>query len=132
MDASLEVSATYVFAGVCSKRPDELRGCLPRGIIPREAANGREPMAILLVEYRTHDFAGWKQVFDRDPMNRGGSGVTRHWIYRDVDDPAHLVLSLEFASAEGAKTFLDLLEPVREVSGVVRTSVLDEAEAVTY
>jgi hypothetical protein len=67
-------------------------------------------MAILLVEYRTPDFEGWKEVFDRDPMDRQGSGVTRHWIYRDADDPNHVILSLEFASAQAARTFLDLLE----------------------
>jgi hypothetical protein len=86
-------------------------------------------MAILLVEYRTPDFEGWKEVFDRDPMDRQGSGVTRHWIYRDADDPNHLILSLEFASAQAARTFLDLLEPVREVSGVVEAWVMEEAEA---
>ena len=89
-------------------------------------------MAILLVEYRTQDFAGWKEMFDRDPLGRGGSGVTRRWIYRDVDDPGHLVLSTEFPTAEGAKSFLGALKPVRDISGVVGTSVLEEAEAATY
>jgi hypothetical protein len=33
-------------------------------------------MTILLIEYRTPNFAEWKGTFDRDPMNRGGHGVT--------------------------------------------------------
>jgi hypothetical protein len=89
-------------------------------------------MAILLVDYRTEDFRGWKEVFDRDPMDRGRSGVTRHWIYRDADDPAHVILSLEFRTAQAARAFLDALEPVRDVSGVVHAWVLEEAEATTY
>lgn len=89
-------------------------------------------MAILLVEYRIQDFGGWKEVFDRDPMDRGGNGVTRHWIYRDADDPEHVILSLELRTAQAARTFLDALEPVRDVSGVVQASVLEEAEAAAY
>jgi hypothetical protein len=89
-------------------------------------------MTVLLVEYRTQDVAGWKEVFDRDPMDRRGSGVTRHWIYRDVDDPSHLVLSMEFASAEGRRPSSTHLGRSGGVSGVVRTSVLDEAEVATY
>jgi hypothetical protein len=89
-------------------------------------------VAILLIEYRTPDFPRWKDVFDRDPMDRRGSGATRHWIYRDADDPEHVILSLEFPTAQGARTFLDALEPVRDVSGVVRASVLEEADAAAY
>jgi hypothetical protein len=38
--------------------------------------------------------------------------VTRHWIYQDCEDPNHLMLSLEFPSAEQAKVFRKALEPV--------------------
>jgi hypothetical protein len=43
--------------------------------------------------------------------------VTRHWIYQDCEDPNHLMLSLEFPSAEQAKVFRKALEPVWEASG---------------
>jgi hypothetical protein len=89
-------------------------------------------MSILLVDYRIRDFGGWKEMFDRDPMDRGGRGVTRHWIYGDADDPEHVILSLEFRTAQAARTFLAALEPVRDVSGVIQASILEEAEAVTY
>jgi hypothetical protein len=89
-------------------------------------------MTILLVEYRTPDFAGWKVMFDRDPMHRGAHGATRHWIYQDADDPNHVILSLEFPSVEKAKEFLSALEPVRDVSGVVQAWVLGESEAAEY
>jgi hypothetical protein len=89
-------------------------------------------MAILLLEYRVQDFAGWKEMFDRDPMDRGGSGVTRHWLYRDAGDPGHLFLSMEFPTEDEATGFLAALEPVREVSGVVGASILEETDTATY
>jgi len=51
-------------------------------------------------------------IFDRDPVGRAPHGVTRHWIYQDCEDPNHLMLSLEFPSAEQAKVFRKALEPV--------------------
>jgi hypothetical protein len=77
-------------------------------------------MTILLIEYRTPDFGGWKEMVDRDPMDREGHGVTRHWLYQDADDPTHIMLSLEFPSTDKARVFLSALAPVRDVSGVVR------------
>jgi hypothetical protein len=58
--------------------------------------------------------------------------VTRHWLYRDVDDPNHLMLSLEFPSTDQATTFLDVLRPVWDVSGAQRAWVLQETDAATY
>jgi hypothetical protein len=84
-------------------------------------------MTILLIEYRVGDFRQWKTVFDQDPMGRNQHGVVRHCIYQDLDDPNHLMLSLEFPSAEQAKTFRDALQPVWKVSGAVQASALEEA-----
>jgi hypothetical protein len=85
-------------------------------------------MAILMIEYRVADFAGWKAVFDQDPMGRGSHGVSRHWIYQDCDDPNHLMLSMEFASAEEARAFRNAMQPVWEVSGAGQAWTLREAE----
>lgn len=91
-------------------------------------------MAILLIEYRVVDFDGWKAVFDRDPMGRGPHGVTRHWLYRDAGDPNHLMLSLEFPSADQAKSFLDepAFQQVWDRSGAGQAWILQEAESATY
>jgi hypothetical protein len=89
-------------------------------------------MSILLVEYRVEDFAGWKAVFDQDPMGRRANGATGHRIYQDPNDPNHLMLSLEFLSDEKAKTFRKALEPVWDVSGAGQSWILQEAEAATY
>jgi hypothetical protein len=100
----------------------------------REArdSGGEEPMSTLLIEYRVEDFAGWKAVFDQDPMGRRANRVTGHRIYRDSDDPNHLMLSLEFPSDEDAKKFRKVLEPVWGVSGAAGSWVLHETEAATY
>jgi hypothetical protein len=89
-------------------------------------------MAILLIEYRVTDAAEWKAVFDRDPMGRRQHGVTHHWIYQDCDDPNHLMLSPEFRSAEKAKTFRTVLQPVWDMSGAGQAWLLQEFGAPTY
>lgn len=89
-------------------------------------------MTVLLVEYHVLDYAGWKAVFDQDPMGRRPHGVSGHRIYRDADDPNHLMLSLEFGSVEQARAFADQLQPVWEVSGAGRAWVLRQAESATY
>jgi hypothetical protein len=85
-------------------------------------------VTILLIEYRVEDFDGWKEVFDQDPMGRAEHGVTRHWIYRDVENSDRHFLSLEFASPEEAKTFRQALQPVWETSGAKDAWVLTETE----
>jgi hypothetical protein len=57
-----------------------------------------------LIEYRVEDDVGWRAIFDQDPVGREQHGVTRHWIYQDSEDPNPIMLSLEFSSAEEAKT----------------------------
>jgi hypothetical protein len=87
---------------------------------------------LLLIDYRVADFAGWKAAFDQDPMGRKPHGVTRHWLYRDAEDPGHLMLGLEFSSAEQAKAFRNALAPVWAVSGAGQAWILQQAETATY
>jgi hypothetical protein len=88
-------------------------------------------MAILLIDYRVADYGAWKAVFDRDPMGRASHGVTSHRIYRDADDPAHVMLSMEFSTAEEADAFRTALQPVWDVSGARQGWVLREEDAGT-
>lgn len=83
---------------------------------------------LLAIEYRVDDFAGWKAIFDKDPMGRGEHGVISHVIYRDSDDDEHVMLSLEFASSEEARMFLSTLQPVWRVSGATQAWILQKAE----
>lgn len=106
-------------------RPGHLRSSEAR----QEGGGGGSSVIVLLVEYRVEDYAGWKVVFDRDPIGRRSHGVSGHRIYQDSDDPNHLMLSLEFDSVEQAKAFVDELQPAWEISGAGRAWVLREAES---
>lgn len=88
-------------------------------------------MPVLQIEYDVSDFGGWKAVFDRDPLGRATHGVTRHWVYRDADDPNRVVLNLEFPTDEQARAFRDVLQPVWAVSGAQSARILQEADAGT-
>lgn len=98
----------------------------------RTTSTNREIMAILLIEYRVAEFAGWRAVFDRDPMGRKQHGVTHHWIYQSSDDTNHVMLSLQFPSAEQARSFRQALQPVWDASGAQQAWILREAEAQAY
>lgn len=39
------------------------------------------------LEHAITNFDTWKAAFDRDPLDRKGSGVRRHRVLRPVDDP---------------------------------------------
>jgi hypothetical protein len=86
-------------------------------------------MALLLVEYQTSDIPGWLRMFESDPMNRAGHGVTRSWIHQDDGDTGTVVLAMEFHSAEAAADFRRVLEPVWDISGAQRAWVLQDARS---
>jgi hypothetical protein len=53
-------------------------------------------MFVLRIEHPVPDFDGWKEAFDRDPVNRERSGVRRHRILRPSDDARYVLVDLEF------------------------------------
>jgi hypothetical protein len=63
-------------------------------------------MTIVRIEHTVPDFEKWKQVFDRDPADRKGSGVRRYQILRPKDDPNYVMVDLEFEAAGQAEAFL--------------------------
>ena len=67
-------------------------------------------MPTLHVEHQISDYERWKQAFDRDPVDRAGSGVRAHRIQRPLDDPSYIVVDLDFDSAEAAQRFQSSLE----------------------
>jgi len=60
-------------------------------------------VTILRIEHRVPDYEAWKQVFDGDPLDRKGSGVRRHSVYRRSDDPNVVAIDLEFETTEQAE-----------------------------
>ncbi len=67
-------------------------------------------MTTLRIEHAITDYATWRTAFDAFAEARDRAGVLTHVIRRPVDDNRWVTLDLEFASADGARAFLDFLE----------------------
>jgi hypothetical protein len=67
-------------------------------------------MTILRIEHRVANFEGWKKAFDSDPAGRMSAGVKRYSIYRQFDDPDHVMIDLEFGSIPEAEKMLGVLK----------------------
>ena len=63
-------------------------------------------MATLHVELDVRDYDLWRDAFGRDAGGRQKAGVLRYCIFRPVDDDKHVMLDLDFDSAEKADGFL--------------------------
>jgi hypothetical protein len=93
---------------------------------------------ILLVQHRVREFGAWKPVFDQEgSVIRTRHGATRHWLYRTLDDPNHVVVSIEFPAEERARSFVadPSLKEEMERAGVQRQPTItfcEEVEAVSY
>lgn len=64
----------------------------------------------LHIEHAIKDLATWRTAFDRFAAKRAEAGVTAERIYQPVDDPAYVVLQLDFPTVEQARAFLEFLE----------------------
>lgn len=93
-------------------------------------------MATLHIEHPITDFAVWKSAFDRFAPAREEAGVRRHRVQRPVDDPAYVVVDLEFDSVERAEGFLEFLRTrvwsspgnAPALAGTPVTRILETAE----
>ena len=91
-------------------------------------------MPIVRIEHAVANYENWKQVFDRDPADRKGSGVLRYQIHRTHDDPNFVMIDLEFGSDDQARAFLGTMEriwngPGKAVMLNPRARVMDLVEA---
>ena len=66
-------------------------------------------MPILRIRHSVPNYDGWKHAFDRDPMDRKGSGVRRYDVYRAIADPSLVMIDLELDSLEEANRLLERL-----------------------
>lgn len=74
-------------------------------------------MATLQVEHGVRDFERWKSAFDSDPVGREASGVRSYRILRLADDPARVIIELEFDTTEEAEGFREKLRGMWVVAG---------------
>jgi hypothetical protein len=83
--------------------------------------------AQLRMRYELDDYNTWRQIFDRDPLDRRGSGVRRYRISRDVDNAAAVLVDLDFDTVEEAAAFQSRL---RELLADPSTPAMARAETV--
>ncbi len=62
--------------------------------------------AQIRMRYELDDYDAWRQVFDRDPLDRKGSGALSYRISRDVENDSAVLVDLEFGTVDEAAAFL--------------------------
>lgn len=94
-------------------------------------------MPTLHIEHAISDFAQWTAAFDRFAEFRERAGVRGHRVQRPVDDPAYVVIDLDFDTTGEAQKFLRFLQeqvwPSREnapaLIGTPQTKILELADS---
>ncbi len=91
-------------------------------------------MATLHIEHPITDYASWSEAFGRFADARRQGGVRQQRIQQPVDDPAYVVIDLEFNTVAEAEKFRDFLRsdvwtsnPV--LAGTPQTRILQAAPA---
>ncbi|MER5295277.1 hypothetical protein ABT382_24890 [Streptomyces pharetrae] len=93
-------------------------------------------MPTLHIEHPITDFDTWKSAFDRFAPARESAGVRHHRVQRPVDDPAYIVVDLDFDEVADAERFLGFLqtkvwsssETAPALAGAPRTRILKTDE----
>ena len=67
-------------------------------------------MFTLHIEHRVTDYDAWKRMFDADPLDRKGSGVTGYRVMRPVGDLGAVMIELDFESREAGEKMIVALE----------------------
>jgi hypothetical protein len=67
-------------------------------------------MVTLLIEHAVTDLATWRAAFDRFAQARTQAGVSAHRISQPVDDPAYVLVELDFTDTGRAQRFLAFLK----------------------
>jgi hypothetical protein len=74
-------------------------------------------VVILRIEHAVRDYDSWKRAFDSDPVGREAGGVRGYRVFRTVDDPAYVVVDLDFETAAEADAFADKLRALWDRAG---------------
>lgn len=69
-------------------------------------------MITVHIENRVHDYASWKEAFDRFDRARAERGVRGYRVCRGLDDPSHVTVDLDFDTPAEAVAFRGFLEKV--------------------
>ena len=92
-------------------------------------------MSTLHIEHPISDFVTWKAAFDRAASLRASGQVRAYEIQQPIDDPAYVVVRLEFDDETTARAFLAKLEQLWKnpqatpaLRGTPRARILDRRE----
>lgn len=66
-------------------------------------------MTTLHIRHAITDFDTWASAFGRFAGARRDAGVRAHRVQRPVDDPAYVVIDLDFDTTDAAESFLGFL-----------------------
>ena len=80
-------------------------------------------MHVLRIGYPIPDYDAWKAAFDRDLLDRKGSGVRRYRVLRAADDPNYVLIDLDFHEAGDAQAYLDALRRAVYSSGAASSAI---------
>lgn len=69
-------------------------------------------MATLHIENTVHDFAAWKEAFDKFSQLRIQKGVRSYRVSQSVTDLQHVTVDLDFDSLELAEQFGETLKKI--------------------
>ena len=56
----------------------------------------------VIVRNQVHDYAAWKEAFDRYDRFRADHGVRTYRVLRETDEPSQVVVELDLDTAEDA------------------------------
>jgi hypothetical protein len=92
-------------------------------------------MSTLHIEHPISDFITWKTAFDRAAPLRAKGQVRAYDIHQPVDDPAYVLVRLEFDDESTARAFLTTLEQLWKnpeaapaLRGIPRARILERRE----
>jgi hypothetical protein len=91
-------------------------------------------MASLVGVFKTDEYAGWKRMFDSDPVGRK-EVAKGHRVMRSVDDPNEVFVRVDFDSVDEAQAFRERLlasNALDNVRIVKEPTVVDVADETTY
>jgi len=95
-------------------------------------------MITVRIEHPIKSFEAWKGAFDRDPVDRKGSGVRRYQVLRPIDDPAFVMVDLDFETSEQATAFVHAMRRVwaspqaaPALGGAPRATIVQAVETAT-
>jgi hypothetical protein len=89
-------------------------------------------MKTVILSHVVRDYAEWRKAYDSDEKNRAASGMVITGVYRASENPNHITVIGEIASAEAIKAFMSNpdLKAAMERGGVIsvpEVKILDKA-----